>query len=362
MINLIKKIFSIIKERGLGYFFSHFILSTRAINFWRFSKSKYNKNYTVNYQPIGITICVNNKCNMKCTFCYRNENNIQSKIVNYHTPGNITIYEFKKIIKKLNSVLDINFSGFGEPLLNPEVIDMIWLSKKKHKKVGLTTNGVNLDKKNIKRLINCKTDTITISLKGVDSEEFSLITGLDDSYFNLIINNIKNLVDYKKEKKSNTKIIIFYVCSKNKIENMKKMIKLADNLGIDRLGFIVLFPDNFRSSEKMDEVTFYNEKEINELKKIPKRKSLTINWPSIMNDQYVKKNCFTVDGITVLVDRLGNVSYCCKIPPQARYGNIYKDKNILNTQVFTSIRRAIYKNPPYVCKYCSILNKSVPES
>ena len=90
--------------------------------------SKYKKVY------IEIT----NNCNLNCLFC--------SKV--NRKKGYMTKEEFEEILIKIKDYTDyIYLHVKGEPLLHPDIIEMINLANKYNLKVNITTNGTLFSKK-----------------------------------------------------------------------------------------------------------------------------------------------------------------------------------------------------------------------
>jgi MoaA/NifB/PqqE/SkfB family radical SAM enzyme len=77
----------------------------------------------------------------------------------------MTFLQFKKIFGRLKEAMHIVFCGFGEPLLNKDIFEMIAYSKRKGKITTLTTNGILLDDRAIDNILGSKLDVLSISIK-----------------------------------------------------------------------------------------------------------------------------------------------------------------------------------------------------
>lgn len=85
-----------------------------------------------------IYIEITNKCNLKCSFCTKDNVSMRE----------MTPQEFEHIIKKIDSYTDYLYLHVkGEPLLHSSFKEILEICKKYHKQVNLTTNGTILHKK-----------------------------------------------------------------------------------------------------------------------------------------------------------------------------------------------------------------------
>lgn len=166
--------------------------------------------------PKVIRIEPSSLCNLKCIHCPRGT---------YKKPiGKILgWFLFKKILKEIKQNISfckvaVLYHG-GEPLLNKNLFKMILALKKAGiEKIKIDTNGLLLNKKNCKAIINSGLDVLFVSIDG-DSEKQNLL--IRNSDFKIVSGNIKLLCQLKKELgKQNPSIIIsntVFSESKNKV-------------------------------------------------------------------------------------------------------------------------------------------------
>lgn len=122
--------------------------------------SKENQTY---YSDIDIpnSICWNitKECNDNCLFCYRDKNS-----------NDLDVADQRLIIDKIASlkIVKLTFAG-GEPLLLPNILELIQYAKEKGIAVSLTTNGILL-KDNVLDFCLKNLDWLTLSLDGVTED------------------------------------------------------------------------------------------------------------------------------------------------------------------------------------------------
>ncbi|WP_099188424.1 radical SAM/SPASM domain-containing protein [Tepidibacter mesophilus] len=96
-----------------------------------------------------LTLCITNKCNLKCTYCYQESRYLQNNM-NKETAKKIVDAKIKDLHDSSDEKFNVVFIG-GEPLLNYEIIVFsvnyineklkMWQGKKKF---SMTTNGLAL--------------------------------------------------------------------------------------------------------------------------------------------------------------------------------------------------------------------------
>ena len=264
--------------------------------------SKYKKVY------IEIT----NNCNLNCLFC--------SKV--NRKKGYMTKEEFEEILIKIKDYTDyIYLHVKGEPLLHPDIIEMINLANKYNLKVNLTTNGTLFSKK-AKELGKCP---------NLNKINFSLHSENDKKdYLEDIFNNIKYLSP------KTTVIYRLWTLKNNKLDD--KSTKIVDKI-----------KDYYNLSPKIVE-------------KIKKKKNIKINstiyvdkdnyfeWPSIALKTH----------IAILVD--GTVVPCCLDSDGIiDLGNIYDNslEEIINSKRYQELQKSFQKRQPIelLCQSCTFKDK-----
>jgi len=126
-------------------------------------KDRYSRE--IDYARIGVT----DSCNLSCHYCKSEE----EKEVNQ-----LSSEQLKIIVDALNQLefKKLRFTG-GEPLLNPDIVQIIAYanSKENIRDVGLTTNGVLLDRY-LDELVDAGLKRINISLDSLNRDKFFKIT------------------------------------------------------------------------------------------------------------------------------------------------------------------------------------------
>jgi len=163
------------------------------------------------------------KCNLKCQFCYANP-----KVWKFSKPYRGDTSLSKKIIKKLQeiNVIYLIFSG-GEPLLREDLFEIIQYSKKFMRFIGITTNGLLLDKDRAKRLIESGVDYVQVSIESCEEKIHDSLRGRGT--FKKCIDAIEHL---KNAGFSKHQLYITSTITKLNRETMMKFTEFAEELGV----------------------------------------------------------------------------------------------------------------------------------
>lgn len=132
-------------------------------------------------------------CNFKCSFCPCNT--VEEQAAERHKMMSWELFE--KLLDDLQAfqgqVSVINLHGFGEPLLNPRIADMVRALKQAHccREVRVTTNGSLLDEERSRALIDAGVDLVRVSVEALTTEGYKALCGVQIE-FSEILHNVEN--------------------------------------------------------------------------------------------------------------------------------------------------------------------------
>ncbi len=179
--------------------------------------------------PYSISIEPTTSCNLKCPECPSGLNKFS------RLTGNITDEVVNRIIEQFSRyLLYVTFYFQGEPLIHPKFSEYIKKLKSENIIVSTSTNAHFLTKEKAIELIYSGLDRLIISLDGTDSETYLKYRKGGD--FNLVIENIKNFVYLKKEKKSPTPLVeLQFIVFKHNEHQINEIKALGKSLGVDKV-------------------------------------------------------------------------------------------------------------------------------
>ncbi len=187
----------------------------------------------VPWQPLGFTISITTKCNLKCTMCARTIYGMQGV--------NMSKDLFNESAKHFNNKA-ITILGNGEPFMHPYIFDFLWICQYKNAQVNLVTNGTLLTRDKAVQLLrfpNLK--SITFSIDGVNDGYNKIRV---NSKFEIVVDNLKHLSELRG---NNIKplLAINFVGMKSNISDFPELIKIFGN-DVDRieLSHPIIFSEN----------------------------------------------------------------------------------------------------------------------
>ncbi len=259
--------------------------------------------------PFTVFIEPTRHCNFKCFYCLHstkgNEDDKFRKIGYKLKHMDFELYE--KIINNLLQFPEqpkrIVFSGLGEPLMNPKLIDMISLARKLGvaDRIDILTNASLITPDIADALIESGVSRIQISLQGLSADKYRDVCGTDIDF-----EKFKYNLKYLYENRGQTSIFIKIIDTllENEAEEKKFLNtfgNICDQIFIEHL--ITLQPGMGDHNGKAD------------------------NSRNLNNEKVIYRHVCPVIFYLLQVDVDGNVFPCpvSGLPADFSIGNVYKD-------------------------------------
>jgi short-subunit dehydrogenase/MoaA/NifB/PqqE/SkfB family radical SAM enzyme len=133
----------------------------------------------------------------------------------------------------LGNVVEIDFSGGGEPLLHPSLADWLTEAKQAGCKAGFLTNGTLLDETAASRMIQAGVDWIALSADGARAETFEEVRkGADFATF---CENVRRLTGMRMGRIP--RVMFNFVMMPSNIDELEDFVRLARDLEVDQVNF-----------------------------------------------------------------------------------------------------------------------------
>ncbi len=348
-------------------------------NVFHFVRQYFGKSYVsdieiiTNYKINRFVIESTSRCNLKCVMCPRNS-------YSQHD-GDFNFGLFLKISNYFKEIEFIDLSGWGEPLLNDKICDMVKIAKSYKCKVGFTTNGMLLNPEIIRKLIENGIDYIDISLDGGTAHTYEKIRG--GAVFEHLINNIKSLSEIKRELVTDKPSLTLTFCMmQQNIHELPDVIKIAKKYNISTV--VAKNLDVISNKDDLDEIihSFFDNKatkvsdntikmSIHESKNLADKLGINLITSALKPNEM--NNCWANPLNTIFISHTGNVSFCCnlghpvprvisfdKILPntQKTYGNLKNQSmsEILSSNDYKIARNLFEKHEiPDECQGCLLI-------
>lgn len=243
----------------------------------------------------------------------------------YFPPKDMELPLFRKIIDEGKDFLEFAVPyGVGEPLLNPEIFDMISYCRQAGIPSGISTNATVLTEEMSRKLIESGLDYIIFAFDGATKETFEKYRKGAD--FERVRDNIRTFLRVKKEMAS-------------KIFCILQMVRLKDNRKE--------IPDLIRMwrVEGMDEIRIKKDEVHNDGSAIP---GDNLERPPMRHP------CYLLWRGPMYVHYDGTVFPCCYIYPEDAIGNIKKNslREIWNSDKMVRLREAHVRGDLSAYKAC----------
>jgi radical SAM protein with 4Fe4S-binding SPASM domain len=332
-------------------------------------KDVYNYFKSGNSDPVTIEVDPSNACNHSCPFCI--SGHLHLKKFKGTKLFNRTMFKkeiLMKLVKDLSTtnIKSLNWTGGGEPTMNPHLKDAILYLKNNSKiKLGMFTNGSMLERFNLINLI-CESHTwIRISLDAGTAQSYDKLRITNKSNnFEVVLKNIKKLVEVKKKTRSKISIGIGYVVTKDNYKEIKEFANIFKDIDVDYCQFkpeiIQIERAKDRKNEQISEDFWLNEAitRLDEAKLILKEKfqcnsykledlisspgSYGRNYKECLGSQF--QPCVGADGnVYVCTNHRGHKEYA--------YGSLY-EKSFIEIWNDLKKRSAVMNKINNVEKFC----------
>ncbi len=167
-------------------------------------------------------------CNLNCRTCIRNvweDPKTHMEVEIFHQ-----LMEQTKAFPELRRVV---FSGLGEPLTHPHILEMVRPVRERGLAVTVGSNGLLLDRAMSRELVTLGVDRLVISLDGVTPETYADVRG---AMMSQVLDNLRGLNEVKSELGSLTPALgIEFVALKSNIAELANLTGLASRLGAARV-------------------------------------------------------------------------------------------------------------------------------
>jgi len=287
----------------------------------------------------NIHVFITHKCNLHCPYCY----------VSAGKPlkNELSVNEWKDAFLKISEVApnsEITFSG-GEPLTKEGILDILQFTKELGFTNILFTNGVLIDKNNIK-YIKKSVSLIQISLDGLSSATHDKLRG--EGTFDKIIKNINLIKSYSIDLDLAININPYNI---NEIST--KLVDFIKDLAYSKLGIRLnyhLDKEGYAVNLTEDFFTIYKENR----EKIKKLIKTLINEGLYIPNEKTKlkqlRNCGI--GLSFGIDSNGDIYPCDKL--YKPYGNIKKDDLRKISKEFTKLNEMTEIKFMDECQECDL--------
>jgi len=181
------------------------------------------------FVPLVMSWNVTRECNMKCSHCYINATD--KKLNN-----ELTTQEAKNLMDQIYQVSAplLILSG-GEPLLRPDILELISYGSKIGLKMGLGSNGSLIDELMAKKLKEAGVATVSVSLDSNIAAQHDEFRGVNGAWE-------KAVQACKVLRKNNVLVQVNTTLTQQNYDQIDDIMSLAENIGVENFHLFFLVP------------------------------------------------------------------------------------------------------------------------
>ena len=194
--------------------------------------------------PHTVQIDLTDKCNNTCIACWVHSPLVDKNEVFPEGEKKIPFSLARKLIDDLYQLgtKEIILSGSGEPLLYPDIREVIKFIKLRNIYLNIITNAALINEKMAQLFVRYKVDLITASIWAGSWRTYTLThPGKTKEDFEKIKSNLSVLAFYKKKRNSLKPHLKLYnvICSRN-YNNIREMVDFAKQVDCDSVEFQIV--------------------------------------------------------------------------------------------------------------------------
>jgi MoaA/NifB/PqqE/SkfB family radical SAM enzyme len=194
--------------------------------------------------PDYVNIDLTHRCNLQCFYCRWHSPLIQRRRLEPARRTDLSGDIFRELCGDLRvmGTRTVQFVGAGEPLLHPNIFEMIRIAKDNRLGVLMYTNGTLLQEERARSLIGSGLDVLRVSLGATSSEEYAKKhPRATADEFDRLLSGLRLLSRLKTEAATTRPIVeLTHAITREGAGSIAAVPKLARATGCERLLFSVL--------------------------------------------------------------------------------------------------------------------------
>lgn len=203
--------------------------------------------------PIYVRIKPINLCNHGCFFCVYStgfrvkdggeEEHIISEM--HEDMREDDVIPTKKMFQILEDLAEIGtkavtYSGGGEPLMHPDIVEIMNRTLSLGLDLSIITNGQNLVKQRAEVLAKAK--WVRVSMDYTNGEQMKKFRNVPEKSFDSVINNMRN---FSAIKNKSCDLAVNYIVHNKNYQNLYEFTRLLKDIGVENVRYSPMYVPNF---------------------------------------------------------------------------------------------------------------------
>ena len=298
-----------------------------------------------------IHIPVTDTCNLACSMCPRNNEHYPAA-TSHMAPG-----VFEALLEEVPNVSCVMIMALGEPLLYPQVVDVVRRCRERLPatgEVGITTNATLLDEAMARNLIHAGLGFLYASVDGATPQTYERYR--IGASFAQTCANIKRFTKLVREGASACRTMMNFVMMDGNVDEIPDFVRLAAMLGVENVTF------SYEHGHHSDELNTFGEARLDKLLReaIKTGADLGVNVGVPPVRRSPVERCFCTERVLTSPD--GGVYPCPMLQPGynpdglvMRFGNVLEKPlgEIWESESYQSFRSGVLSGRfPQACAHC----------
>jgi len=204
--------------------------------------------------PLYIRMKPTNLCNHHCAYCSYGRGKVENQTAVRDSVKNTDMIPWTKmqeIIRDFGEmgVKAVTFSGGGEPLTYPKIIETVQMMKARKIDLSLITNGHLLSGQIAEHFYDAK--WVRVSFDSPNAAEYAVLRNISVNSFQTVCNNIQS---FAANKAKNCILGINFVISKANYTRVYEAAELLKSLGVNNVKFAAVVDNQANYHNKLKDI------------------------------------------------------------------------------------------------------------
>jgi len=174
--------------------------------------------------PRSLYLETTNRCDSKCQTCIRTFETLEP-------PADLTLERVQAIVAQFPALDRVVLHGIGEPLLNPQIFDIVAYLKTRVASVLFNSDAISLTPARARRLVESGLDEYRVSMDAATAATYHQLRGVDQ--FERVTANVAWLVTLQRELRRTTpRVSLWFTASRANVEELPAFVQLAADLAV----------------------------------------------------------------------------------------------------------------------------------
>ena len=174
--------------------------------------------------PHELYLETTNRCNLACTTCPQHFGMPEES-------ADLTLHQVQVILDQTPGIKRVVLHGIGEPLLNPQLPEIVQDIKRRGAYALFNTNGLLLRGRLVEPLIRSGLDELRVSVDSAQPETYKAIRGVDG--LERIFENVKQFTEAKAALGYSTPRVSLWITGmKTNVLELPELVRRAAGIGI----------------------------------------------------------------------------------------------------------------------------------